>query len=162
MTLSHNRNPALCRVRGALPSAFFGHSTKKSLLSATLGKVLLLATTLFNKSRTLGTEIHSTKKIFTECQTLGERQRSAKGRQPPSKADGRYLCREPSSGTRQASLPSAPRLTLDRVSFAECHPWTLGKVFFYFTNQTFCGMFLHYVDLHVLFWHNYKSVFYNY
>jgi hypothetical protein len=23
MTLSHNRNPALCRVRGALPSAFF-------------------------------------------------------------------------------------------------------------------------------------------
>jgi hypothetical protein len=62
-------------------------------------------------------------------------------------------------------LPSAPHLTLGRASFAKCFPWTLGKVyfyFFYFSCQTFCGMLLHYVDLHVPFWHNYKSVFYNY
>jgi hypothetical protein len=73
------------------------------------------------------------KEIFVECQTLGERQRSAKSRQPPSKADGRYLCREPSTGTRkEASLSSAPRLTLGRANCAECHPWTLGKVYFYF------------------------------
>jgi hypothetical protein len=99
------------------------------------------------------------KDTFVECSTLGERQLSAKSRQPLSKADGRYLCREPSSGTRQT------RSTLGRASFAECPRWTLGKVyfyFFYFANQTFCGMFLHYVDLHVPFWDNYKSVFYNY
>jgi hypothetical protein len=44
-------------------------------------------------------------------------------------------------------------------------PWILGKVYFHFFsffNQIFCGMFLHYVDLHVLFLHNYKSVCYNY
>jgi hypothetical protein len=71
------------------------------------------------------------------------------------------------------SLPSA------RVSFAECQlddtrqrifynplssvsPLTLGKLlfyFFYFPYQIFCGMFLHYVDLHIPFWDNYKCVF---
>ena len=60
------------------------------------------------------------KDTFVECSTLGERQLSAKGRQPPSKADGHYLCREPSSGTRQT------RSTLGRASFAEC------QVYFYF------------------------------
>jgi hypothetical protein len=34
-------------------------------------------------------------------------------------------------------------------------------IFFYFPYQTFCGMFLHYVDLHVPFWDNYNSVFYS-
>jgi hypothetical protein len=106
------------------------------------------------------------KDIFTECQILGERQHSAKSRQPPSKAGGRYICREPSPGTRQRSF------------FAECPPFDTRQsklyrvsplytrqsifLFFYFANQTFCGMFLHYVDLHVPFWHNYKSVFYIY
>jgi hypothetical protein len=62
------------------------------------------------------------------------------------------------------SLPSAPDPTLGKVLFAECHLWTLDKVHFYFfnfDNQTFCGMFLHYVDLHVPFWDNQKSVFYS-
>jgi hypothetical protein len=79
---------SLCRV------LFVGHSAKKSLLSATLGKVLLLVTTTFTESRTLGT-------LFAECQTLGERRRSAKGRQQPSIADGRYLFRALDFGTRQ-------------------------------------------------------------
>jgi hypothetical protein len=48
------------------------------------------------------------KEIFAECQTLGERQPSAKGRQQSSIADGRYLYRAPSVGTRQRSF------------FAEC------------------------------------------
>jgi hypothetical protein len=34
---------------------------------------------------------------------------------------------------------------------------TWQNIFFFFCNQTFCGMFLHYVDLHVLFLHNYKK-----
>jgi hypothetical protein len=44
------------------------------------------------------------KEIFAECQTLGEWRHSTKGRQPPSIADGRYLCRAPGFGTRQRSL----------------------------------------------------------
>jgi hypothetical protein len=48
----------------------------------------------------------------------------------------------------------SPALTLGKAYFAECHFWTLGKVyfyFFYFPNQIFCGVFLHYIDLHVPF-----------
>jgi hypothetical protein len=60
------------------------------------------------------------------------------------------LCRVPHGWhSAKASLPSV-------------QAWTLGKVYFYFLNfgnQTFCGMFLHYVDLHVPFWDNYNSVF---
>jgi hypothetical protein len=55
------------------------------------------------------------------------------------------------------TLPSATQFTLDNEFFVECLLWALVKVhfyFFYFPNQTFCGMFLHYVDLHVLFWDN--------
>jgi hypothetical protein len=57
------------------------------------------------------------------------------------------------------SLPSVSRLTLGKAYFAECHPLGTRQsifLFFYFGNQTFCGMFLHYVDLHVPFWDNYK------
>jgi hypothetical protein len=53
----HYRNPALCRVLGALPNV-------------ALGKVLLLATTTFTESRALGTEIHSAKKSSVEKQYL--------------------------------------------------------------------------------------------
>jgi hypothetical protein len=59
------------------------------------------------------------------------------------------------------SLPSATQLALDKAVFAECLRYTLGKVFFYFfyfVSQTFCGMFLHYVDLHVSFVDNYNRV----
>jgi hypothetical protein len=52
----HYRNPGLCRV------LFVGHSAKKPLLSAALGKVLLSVTSSFTERRTLGTEIHSAKK----------------------------------------------------------------------------------------------------
>ena len=72
------------------------------------------------------------------------------------------------SDTRQilpyTSLPSATLGALGKEVFAECLPWTLGKVhfyFFYFANQNFCGMFLHYVDLHVPFWDNYNSFCYS-
>jgi hypothetical protein len=63
------------------------------------------------------------------------------------------LCRVSFSDTRQSYL------------FAECLSLTLGKVYFYFSfffHQTFSTMFLHYIDLHVPFWHNYQRVCYNY
>jgi hypothetical protein len=44
--------------------------------------------------------------------------------------------------------------SFDKDYFAECHLWTLDKAYFYlfyFPNQNFCGVFLHYIDLHVPF-----------
>jgi hypothetical protein len=58
---------ALCRMLGALPSAF-GHSAKQSLPSVALGKVLLSVTATFTKSRTLGTGKHSAKKSLLSAQ----------------------------------------------------------------------------------------------
>jgi hypothetical protein len=64
----------------------------------------------------------------------------------------------PLGDTRQIyfynSLPSVNQLALGKGCFAECHFWTVSKVhfyFFYFLNQNFCGVFLHYIDLHVPF-----------
>jgi hypothetical protein len=51
----HYRNPWLCRV------LFVGHSAKKPLSSAALGKVLLSVNNVFTESRTLGTDVHSAK-----------------------------------------------------------------------------------------------------
>jgi hypothetical protein len=51
MDSSHYRNPGLCRVPEALPSAF----------CRALGKVLRSVKSLFTECRTLGTAKHSTK-----------------------------------------------------------------------------------------------------
>jgi hypothetical protein len=56
------------------------------------------------------------------------------------------------SGRKPSTSPLFAQLTLDRACFTEWHFWTLGKIyflFFSFFNQTFYGMFLHYVDLYV-------------
>jgi hypothetical protein len=106
------------------------------------------------RSRALGKEFFKNLKIYcAECRGSGTRQRP-------------LFAECPQTGTRQKLnllfLPSAHQLALGKDSFAECLFWTLGKVcflFFSFPNQTFCGMFLHYVDLHVPFWNNYNSVF---
>ena len=62
---------------------------------------------------------------------------------------------------QEDSLRSVNQLALGKDLFTECLFWALGKVYFYFLNfgnQTFCGMFLYYVDLHVPFWDNYNNV----
>jgi hypothetical protein len=51
----HYQNLALCRV------LFIGHSTKKSLSSAALDKVMLPVMTTFTESRTISTQRHSAK-----------------------------------------------------------------------------------------------------
>jgi hypothetical protein len=90
---------------------------------------------------------------FVECPVPGTRQRR--------------LCRVPTDKHTTKSvfrvfenpLPSAPRLTLGKDYFTECHPLGTRQcifLFFYFANQTFCGTFLHYVDLYVPFCDNYK------
>jgi hypothetical protein len=102
--MDHYRNPALCQVLGALPSVFCRALGKEVFVechtrqSPALGNDHVYREQDSRHRKTLG------KDIFAKCQTLGERQRSAKGRQLPSKADGRYLCREPSPGTRPRSV----------------------------------------------------------
>jgi hypothetical protein len=52
------------------------------------------------------------------------------------------------------TMSSATRLALGKGFFAECPSLDTRQSIFYFLNfgnQTFCGMFLHYVDLHVPF-----------
>jgi hypothetical protein len=60
------------------------------------------------------------KVTFAECQALGEIGHTAKGRQQPSIADARYLCRVSEVDSQQKNF------------FAECLSLTLGKVYFCF------------------------------
>ena len=100
----------------------------------------------------LGKDFFIFKIWFAECQIGGTRQR-------------RPLCRVPSGGTRQrllsSSLPSATPGHSAKPTLPSVNHSTLGKVhlyFFCFQHQTFCGMFLNYIVLHVSFWDNYNSV----
>jgi hypothetical protein len=86
--------------------------------------------TTFTESRTLGTGRHSAKT------SLSSAKRSAKGHQQPSIADIHYLCQAPNVGTRENKCCRVLKLdTRQNIFF-----------FFLFCNQTFCGLFLHYVD----------------
>jgi hypothetical protein len=160
----HYRNPGLCRVLVSLPSAFCralgkeGFAESHTRQSPALGNELVYRVQDTQHRRTLG------KDMFAECQTLGKggaRQRAvnirhkADDRQPLPRAEGWY---------------SAKRL-LCQVS----HIWHSAKnslpsvfsghsakhifIFLDFDHQTFCGMFLHYVDLHVSFVDNCNRVF---
>jgi hypothetical protein len=93
----------LCRV------PFVGHSTKKDLPSAALGKARLSATRLFTECWTLGTERHSAK---TSLPSVKHSAQGALGKGPSTavpKLTAVSLCREPAAGTRR------------RGFFAECH-----------------------------------------
>jgi hypothetical protein len=123
----------LCRV------LFIGHSAKKTLPSTALGKVL-----------------RSVKSLFTECRTLGTEKHSANTALPSGKHSAKMTLGKGPSAAVYSWRPSA---------FAEDRKPALGKeglyrvssvdtrqsifLFFYFVHQTFYGMFLHYVDLHV-------------
>jgi hypothetical protein len=129
--------------------------------------ILCAAPSVYRQGHTCTTGI----RIFAECFLSGTRQSPALGNDVVCREqDSRHRntlgkdffaeCHTHGEGRLLAKAVN-PRLILGRASFAECPSWTLGKVYF-FANQTFCGMLLHYVDLHVPFWDNYKSVFYNY
>jgi hypothetical protein len=132
---------------------FIGHSAKPSLPRAALGKLPRSVNSLFTECRTLGTANHSAK---TALPSVKHSTNMALGKGPlaPSTTDGRQ------------SLPSVKYLALGkgslcRVSYVDVDTRQSIFLFFYFCHQTFCGMFLHYVDLHVPFWDNYNSVFYS-
>jgi hypothetical protein len=86
--------------------------------------------------------------FFAECLWSGSRQRLFSNFKM-------HFVECPLGDTQQTlfhfTLPSVNRL-LCRVSFLDTRQSTF--LFFYFPNQTLCGMFLHYIDLHVPFWDN--------
>jgi hypothetical protein len=124
----HYRNPVLCRV------LFVGHSTKKSLSIAALGKDALLSVmTAFTESRTLGTKRHSAKKTLPSVKhstNNDPQQRAVSSRLKLTAVI--FAERRALALSKEASLPSVRHLTLGKACCAECHSWTLGKVFFYF------------------------------
>jgi hypothetical protein len=141
---------------------FVGHSAKKALPSAALGKVRLSAKILFTECWTLGTGRHSAK---THLPSVKHSAKEALGKGPSAavpKLTAVSLCRVPGLALgKEDSLSSAIYMALGKGPFAECLIKTLGKVYFYFldfVSQTFCGIFLHYVYLHVSFVENYNRV----
>jgi hypothetical protein len=131
----HYRNPGLCRVPGALSSAFCralgeeSFAESRTQQSPTLGNDPLCRVQDTRYKNTLG------KDIFAECRTLGKggaRQRAVSGR---LKMTAVNLCRGPRVGTRQ------------RGFFAECQPADtrqrpLNRVPFLGTRQSIFLFFL--------------------
>jgi hypothetical protein len=139
----------LCRV------LYIGHSAKKTLPSAALGKVLRSVKSLFTECRTLGTAKHSAK---TALPRVKHSAKMALGKGPLATVySWRSLVfaegRKPALG-KVFSLPSVKYLALGKKSLCRVSSVDTRQsifLFFYFGHQTFCGMFLHYVDLHVPF-----------
>jgi hypothetical protein len=131
-------------VPDSLPSAF----------SRALGKAAF-AESRTRQSPTLGNELVYRVQDTRHRKTFGK----------DTFADWQTLGKGPSAAVLKltaVSLCRGPQAALGKDLFTECLPWTLGKAHFYFFNfgnQTFCGLFLHYVDLHVPFWDNYNRVF---
>jgi hypothetical protein len=146
----------LCRV------PFVGHLAKTDLPRAALGKVRLSAKNLFTECWTLGTGPHSAK---TRLPSVKHSAKGALSKEPSAAVPtltAVSLCREPMVGTRQrgffaeCQIVGTRQRRLCRVSSLD----TRQSIFlFFFVSQTFCGMFLHYVDLHVSFVDNYNRVF---
>jgi hypothetical protein len=94
---------------GFFAECLFGHSAKKALPRAALGKVRL-----------------SAKRLFTECWTLGRGQHSAKTGLPSVKHSAKgALGKEPSAAVPKLTVVSLCRVptvgSRQRGFFAECH-----------------------------------------
>jgi hypothetical protein len=124
----HYQNLALCRVLGALPSAFYRASGKE----------------VFPECRTRQSSSLGNARVYREQdsqhrKTLGERRRSTKGRQQPSIFDCCYLCRASGFGTRQrsyfAECPTSDtrQRMLCRVPFLD----TRQSIYFFFPQPLF-------------------------
>ena len=116
----HYRNPGLCRVSAALPSAFYralgkaDFAERRTRQRPALGKELIYRVQDTRHSEALD------KECFVERQTLdkdGSRQRAVSGRLQLTVVS---LCRVSNI------WHSAKRV------FTECLPWTLDKAFFIF------------------------------
>jgi hypothetical protein len=88
----------LCRV------SFVGHSVKKALPRAALGKVRLSVTSLFTEYRTLGTGPHSAKTCLPSVKHSAKKALSKGPSAVVLKLTAVSLCREPRTDTRQRRL----------------------------------------------------------
>jgi hypothetical protein len=114
---------ALCQV------FFVGHSAKKPLSSAALGKVLLSVTTMFAESRTLGTGKHSAKISLPSVKhSVKYHTRQTAVNRHVKLTTVIFVESRVLALGKESSLPSAHRLTLGRCNlFAECHLEHLTK-----------------------------------
>jgi hypothetical protein len=154
---------AIVECRRLYRVLFIGHSANRTLPRAALDKVLRSVKSLFTECGTLGTQKHSANTALPSDEhstkmALGKGPLVAVyGWRPSAFAEGR----SPALG-KAYSLPSVNYLTLGKESLYRV--FSVGTrqsifLFFYFSNQTFCDVFLHYIDLHIPFWDNYNSVF---
>jgi hypothetical protein len=155
---------------GPLPSAslfveyfFIGRSVKKTLSRAALGKVLRSVKSLFTERGTIGTEEHSANTALSSGKHSTKTMLGKRVVSDCLQLTAVSLCRGPKVGTRQSRFFAECQIsgTRQRGSLPSAFSGHSAKHFFifYFRNQTFCGTFLHYVDLHVPFWDNYNNVF---
>jgi hypothetical protein len=133
----------VCRV------LFIGHSAKPTLPRVALGKVLHSVKILFTEWRTLGTAKHSAK---TTLPRVKHSAKMALGKGPLAAVYSWRL-----SVFAECQILGTRQRTLCRVSSLDTRQSIF--LFFYFVSQTFCGMFLHYVDLYLSFVDNYNRVF---
>jgi hypothetical protein len=160
----HYRKQALCRVPRDLPSVIYRALDKIVFAECHSWRKTTLDTDIFCRVRNTRHIMTLGKEIFAECQTLGEMRRTTKSRQQPSIGDGRYLCRVSRDDTRQTYLFAECSLLSTRQTYILPSVFSDTRqsifLFFSFSHQTFCGVFLQYVDLHIQFWHNYQNVCY--
>jgi hypothetical protein len=137
VSIIHSLNLGLCRVPGALPSTFCRTLGKEFFVkcrtqqSSALGNDGVCREQDSRQRNTLG------KGFFAQCQTLGEGWLSAKDRQPPSKADGRYLFRESCSGTRQRITPIRHSVEQTLPSAIPEHSAKYIFIFFFLPTKLF-------------------------
>jgi hypothetical protein len=140
-----------------------GHSAKTALPRAALGEFLLSVTSWFTECRTLSTGELSAKTCLPSVKHLAKVALGKGSSATVIKLTAVSLCRGPRVGTRQKGFFAECQIfdtrqrTLCRVSSLDTRQSIF--LFFRFCLQTFCGMFLHFVDLHVSFVDNYRRVF---
>jgi hypothetical protein len=149
----HYRNPRLCRVSTSLSSAFCRALGKEVFAECRTRQSLALGNETLYRAQDTRHRTTLGKDMFVECQTLGKES-------PRKRAVS--ICRALGTGTRQRGFFAECRILgtrqrrLCRVSSIDTRQTIF--CFLHFGYQTFCGMFLHYVDLHVPFWDDYNSV----
>jgi hypothetical protein len=145
---------------------------KREMRKRKVGRIYIITSLPSARDLALGKDFFNLKTVFAECRRSGTRQRHLY-RVPADKHSTKCFFIILKNTLPSVSIRHSAKQTLPSITWADTRHSALCRVstldtpqsiffFFSFSSQTFCGLCLHYVDLHVPFWHNYKSVFYNY
>jgi hypothetical protein len=99
--IMYYRTQLLCRVPDGLPSAIYWALGKIIFVECHSRRIMTLGIHILCRALNTRHTLTFGKGDFAECQTLSAVRLTAKGRQQPSIADGRYLCRVSGVDTRQ-------------------------------------------------------------